>query len=214
MSPGSNIRKLDSILPSGDVIREAAEIIRRGGVVVFPTTGLYGLAADAENPAAVDRIFLIKKRPPDKPILLLIPHVSAVRNLVREISPAAERIMAAFWPGSLTLVFEAAAGLLPALTAGTGKIGIRLPAFPAARHLVQAAGRPITATSANISGQAGCASIADLDPAVAASADLILDAGPLKGGAGSTVLDVTRNPPVFIREGTVPRERILDLLKL
>jgi L-threonylcarbamoyladenylate synthase len=116
--------------------------------------------------------------------------------------------MTAFWPGKLTLVFRASSSILPGLTAGTGKIGIRLPVYPVARILVLAAGRPITATSANISGQIGCSQIADIDPAVAAAVDLILDAGPLKGGAGSTILDVSEDPPVILREGSIPRSRI------
>ena len=121
--------------------------------------------------------------------------------------------MTLLWPGKLTLVFNAGNGLPPGLTAGTGKIGIRLPVYPVARLLVCAAGRPITATSANISGQTGCSRITDLDPAIAAAVDLILDAGPLKGGAGSTILDVSEDPPVLLREGSIPRSRILSVLQ-
>jgi L-threonylcarbamoyladenylate synthase len=98
------------------------------------------------------------------------------------------------------------------LTAGTGHIGIRLPVHPVAQALVRAVGRPITATSANLSGQAGCSRIADLDPAVAVAVDLILDAGALEGGAGSTVLDVTCDPPVILREGAVSKSLILSCL--
>ena len=181
--------------------------------MVFPTTSLYGLAADASNPAAVEKVFAIKQRPLDKPILILVPDLRDIQSLVQDIPLAAERIMTALWPGNLTLIFKAGSGLLPSLTAGTGKIGIRLPVYPVARLLVRAAGRPITATSANISGQTGCSRIADLDPAVAAAVDLILDAGPLKGGAGSTILDVSQDPPVLLREGSIPQSRILSVLQ-
>ncbi len=203
---------MDGRQPQDDIIQEAARIICSGGVVVFPTTGLYGLAADAFNPAAVDKVFAVKRRPPDKPILILVSNIGEIWRLVREISPAAERLMTAFWPGKLTLVFKAGAGVLPGLTAGTGNIGIRLPVHPVARCLVRAARRPITATSANLSSQSACSRITDIDPAVAGAVDLILDAGPLEGGAGSTILDVSRYPPVMLREGAIPKARIFSVL--
>ncbi len=203
---------MDGRQPQDDIIQEAARIICSGGVVVFPTTGLYGLAADAFNPAAVDKVFAVKRRPPDKPILILVSNIGEIWRLVREISPAAERLMTAFWPGKLTLVFKAGAGVLPGLAAGTGNIGIRLPVHPVARCLVRAAGRPITATSANLSSQSACSRITDIDPAVAGAVDLILDAGPLEGGAGSTILDVSRYPPVMLREGAIPKARIFSVL--
>ncbi len=211
MNPEDRIHRIDARQPRGDVLLEAARIICSGGVVVFPTTSLYGLAVDASNPAAVEKLFVIKQRPPDKPILILVPNLRDIQNLVHDIPLAAERIMTAFWPGKLTLIFKAGNGLLPGLTAGTGKIGIRLPVYPVARLLVHAVGKPITATSANISGQIGCSRIADLDPAVAASVDLILDAGPLEGGAGSTILDVSEDPPVLLREGSIPLSTLARL---
>lgn len=199
--------------PCPESIQEAARIICSGGVVVFPTTSLYGLGADASNPEAVEKVFAIKQRPVDKPILILVPNLRDIQNLVRDIPAAAERAMTALWPGKLTLIFSAGTGLLPSLTAGTGKIGIRLPVYPIARLLVHAAGRPITATSANISGQTGCSQIADLDPAVSTAVDLILDAGPLKGGAGSTILDVSQDPPVLLREGSIPLSALSKIFK-
>ncbi len=214
MNPEDRIRRLDGRHPQEDAILEAARIIRGGGVVVFPTTSLYGLAADASNPAAVEKVFAIKQRPLDKPILILVPNLWDIQGLVQDIPLAAERIMTAHWPGNLTLIFKAGSGLLPSLTAGTGKIGIRLPVFPVARFLVRAAGRPITATSANISGQTGCSQIADLDPAVSTAVDLILDAGPLKGGAGSTILDVSEDPPVLVREGAIPLSALSKIVKI
>jgi L-threonylcarbamoyladenylate synthase len=214
LNPEDRIRQIDAGQPREAVIQEAARIICSGGVVVFPTTSLYGLAVDASNPAAVEKLFVIKQRPIDKPILILVPDLRDIQNLVQDIPLAAERIMAALWPGKLTLIFKAANGLLPGLTAGTGKIGIRLPVYPVARHLAHAVGKPITATSANISGQIGCSRIADLDPAVAASVDLILDAGPLEGGAGSTILDVTEDPPILLREGSIPLSTLNKIFRI
>ena len=180
--------------------------------MVFPTTGLYGLAADAANPAAIEKVFAVKRRPPDNPLLVLVPGRDEIPRLVQEIPPIAEQVMRAFWPGKLTLIFKAAAGILPSLTAGTGHIGIRLPIHPVAQALVRAVGMPITATSANLSGEPGCSCITDLNPAVADAVDLILDAGPLEGGVGSTILDVTRDPPVILREGAVPKDMIFSRL--
>ncbi len=204
----NNIRKLNPQQPDSEIILEAARIIHRGGVVVFPTTGLYGLAADAGNRKAVERVFNVKMRPSTKPLLILIPDRLSLRNVVSHIPEVAERLMDAFWPGGLTLIFHAHSSVLPELTAGTGKIGVRLPAHPVSRLLVEAVGRPITATSANIYSHGGCSCIDHLESAVANAVDMVLDAGLLEGGTGSSVLDVTQTPPVLIREGAVSRIRI------
>lgn len=189
--------------PQTRVIARAATIIKNGGVVVFPTRGLYGVAADALNPAAVDRVFCIKKRPPAKPVSVLIGSSSQLGRLVRSVPAVSVKIMERFWPGRITLVFEAAADLPANLTAGTGKIGIRLPGYPPAAALASAVGSPITATSANVSGRPGCHDSSALDPEILEAADLVLDAGALAGGPGSTVVDVTCTPPMVLREGAV-----------
>jgi L-threonylcarbamoyladenylate synthase len=199
----NKIRKTDPVTPDPDAIVQAAQLIRKGGVVLFPTRCLYGLGADAMNPDAVNRIFEIKQRPKQKPILVLIHDQKELGRLVQEIPPAARRIMDGFWPGKVTLVFKAKADLPVALTAGTGKIGVRLCGHPVAAALAREAGCPITGTSANLSDHAGCSEISELDIQVAEKVDLILDAGPLEGGKGSTVVDVTEYPPIILREGAV-----------
>ena len=186
-------------------IARAVEAVRGGGVVCFPTRCLYGLGADALNPAAVERVFEIKQRPAALPLLVLISRPEQLAQLAATVSEAARLLMVRFWPGRLTVVVEARAELPPRLTAGTGKIGVRLAAHPVARALVEAFGRPITGTSANPSGAGGCRRIAELDPRIAGRVQLILDAGELKGGVGSTVVDVTGDEPVMIREGEVGR---------
>ncbi|MFZ2042202.1 MAG: L-threonylcarbamoyladenylate synthase [Desulfobacterales bacterium] len=203
---------VDPDRPDPAVIETAAGILRRGGVVVFPTRCLYGLAADAMNPAAVARVFALKRRPAANPILVLVQDRSGVAPLVRLVTPAAERLMRHFWPGLLTVVFAARASLPPSLTAGTGKIGIRVPSHPVAAALVKAAGVPLTGTSANISGQAGCARVEELALELAAGADAVLDAGPLAGGAGSTVVDATGEVLRVLREGSVSARAVLRLL--
>jgi L-threonylcarbamoyladenylate synthase len=209
----SKTHPIDPNAPDSAVIARAAGIITGGGVLIFPTQSLYGLGANALDRKAVNRIFEIKERPAGKPLLVLIDGISQLDSLVEETSSAARRIMASCWPGGVTLVFRAKPDLPVNLTAGTGKIGIRLPLHPVARELVRLAGAPITGTSANLSGQIGCSRISDIEPPLRDRVDMILDAGPLKGGPGSTVVDITVSPPRILREGLVPASRIFASLK-
>ena len=205
----TTIHKIDPENPDPDIIHIAAAIIRKGGVIAFPTRCLYGLGADAFNPEAIDRIFKIKQRPSAKPILLLIDDPARLEPLVLRITASAENLIKRFWPGRVTLVFEASEKVPDGLMAGTAKIGIRLAGHPAAAELAAAVQGPITGTSANLSGQPGCHRIKDLPPAVVDQLDLILDAGPLTGGRGSTVVDVTGQIPRVLREGIVSKKEIL-----
>jgi len=195
--------KINPVKPEPELIQKAASVIRSGGIVIFPTRDLYGLAADAFNEDAVGRIFEIKGRGSDKPVLVLAESFLMLSCLARIIPPAAQKIMDNFWPGKITIVFEANDNVSANLTAGTGKIGVRRPGHPVASALVKAVGGPVTGTSANLSGTPGCSVISEIDPGVAESVDLIIDAGELEGGTGSTVIDVTGEPPVLIREGGI-----------
>jgi L-threonylcarbamoyladenylate synthase len=200
--------------PEKDFIDQAVHIINNGGVIAFPTRSLYGLGADAMNPKAVQKIFDIKKRPLDKPILVLIKDKNAISDIAKNIPPSAFRIMDAFWPGHVTIVLEANPVLPEALTAGTGRIGVRIPQHPVAFGLVKKFGKPLTGTSANISGEQGCSKVLDLDLQLKTKLDLILDAGALKKGKGSTIVDVTIHPPKVLREGEMSAKDIDDLFKI
>ena len=204
MESNSRIRVIDPLDPDLSIIKKAAGYIKLGGVVVFPTRNLYGLGVDAWNEAAVHRLFQIKRRPPEKPISILIKSRSDLDPLVTEIPNAAYKLMDLFWPGRMTLVFNARPDVPFVLTAGTGKIGIRLPEHPVAVALVNMLDHPITATSANLSGMAGVHQIGDLPEDFIEDVSMILDAGRLKKGKGSTVVDVTNHPPTVLREGEVP----------
>ena len=199
--------------PEPEAIARAQEVIRTGGVVCFPTRCLYGLGANALDTAAVERVYEIKQRPPDMPLLVLIGRSAQLTELAERVPPMAQLLMDRFWPGRLTLVMEARSIIPVRLTAGTGKIGIRLAAHPVARALVEALARPITGTSANLSGASGCRQVAELDAQIARQVDLILDGGSLKGGVGSTVVDVTGENPVVIREGEISKPEILAAIK-
>jgi len=212
LKASDKVRKVNCANPETGIIAEAARIIRNGGVVVFPTRSLYGLGADAFNPKAVNRIFHIKQRPATKPILVLIKDKDELDRLAAIVPPAATAIMKRFWPGRISIVFQAKQGLLANLTAGTNKIGIRLPGHNVASALVKVACSPITGTSANLSGNAGCFQVNDLDEKIVDSVDLILDAGPLKGGVGSTVVDVTGETPMILRQGELSQKDISNVI--
>ena len=191
----------------------AAKIISGGGIVAVPTESFYGLAVDATNEKAIERLLEVKQRPPDNPILILIPAVTGLERYVRSIPENARRLMARFWPGGLTMVFEAGVRISPLLTAGTGKIGVRLSSHPVPTGLARAAGGPITGTSANLSGKPACVSVEAIKVYFGEGVDMILDGGETAGGRGSTVLDVTVHPPRIIREGMVSRDQLRDFLQ-
>jgi len=208
MPPYPNRIRIDPLAPDPSVVLAAADIIRAGGVIVFPTRNLYGLGADAFNPEAVARVFRIKRRPPDKPVSILVRSRMEVDGLVTHIPDAARRLMDRFWPGRMTIVFAARPEVPQALIADAGKIGIRVPQHPAAVALTTALNRPITGTSANLSGMPGVHRISDLPEAIIKNVDLVLDAGDLKIGIGSTVVDVTIDPPQVLREGEVRMQEL------
>jgi L-threonylcarbamoyladenylate synthase len=202
------ILRVDPLHPEHDLINEAARVIRNGGVIAFPTRYLYGLGSDAFNADAVDRVFGIKRRPDNKPLLVLIDKHYDLTRLVQNVPYAATRIMERFWPGAVTIVFRAKHILPTNLTAGTEKIGVRMPEHPVALALTTAVQGPITATSANITGDSGCSRVSDMDPLITDELDLIIDVGALKGGIGSTVVDVSSGSPKILRQGAVSERDI------
>ncbi|MBW2176434.1 MAG: threonylcarbamoyl-AMP synthase [Deltaproteobacteria bacterium] len=212
MKRNSIFKKVSALKPDPQVIASAVNVIKTGGIVAFPTSGLYGLGADALNRLAVERVYRVKQRDFGKPILVLIKDALDLKKVCTQVPELAIRMMAAFWPGRLTIILEARPELPDVLTGGTGKIGIRVPLHPVARALVTALDSPITGTSANLSGKKGCSSVSDLNPGLAEGLDLVLDAGHLEGGIGSTVVDVTFDPPLVVREGAISKKRLSSVL--
>ena len=194
-------------------IKKAAQVILQGDIIAFPTETFYGLAADAGNEAALKKIFQVKKRKEGKALLLLIAEKGWLKELVQDISPLAERLMNRFWPGPLTLVFQASPQISPLLTADTGKIGVRLSPHPVTQALVQAVGRAITGTSANLSGQPGILTAREVFQSLGDSLDAVLDGGKTAGGPGSTVLDVSDPSPRLIREGMISRDEWENVIR-
>jgi hydroxymethylpyrimidine/phosphomethylpyrimidine kinase len=190
---------------------EAAEAIRRGGLVAFPTETVYGLGADATNPGALAGIFEAKGRPRDNPLIVHVPGEEWLPRVASAVPPAARRLIDRFWPGPLTLVLRAAR--LPAeVTAGLPTVAVRCPAHPVALRLIELSGVPIAAPSANASGRPSPTSAEHVIEDLWGLVDVIVDSGETLYGLESTIIDVTRDPPVLLRPGAVPVENLEDAL--
>ena len=209
---------VDASEPDAGALGRAAANIRSGGVVAFPTDTLYGLAADPFSGEAAGRIFAIKGRPAERGLPLIAADAAQISIHLGALPPMGLLLAARFWPGPLTLLVAAPAGLAPEVTGGTGRVGVRVPAHLVARRLCELCERPLTATSANRSG--GRASD---DPDVVARAlgpdgdmpgvSLLLDAGMTPGGAPSTIVDVTMTEPGLVRAGAISWEAVLACLR-
>ena len=186
----------------------AVSIVKRGGVIAYPTETYYGLGADIRNEQALEKLYAIKGRSFDKPISIIIGTHEDLPRFAETVTPAAEILVKQFWPGGVTLLFDASPVIPGRLTAGTGKIGIRLSSDPVATILARNLSGAITATSANRSGAGECASAREVLESLGDTVDAMLDWGRTPGGAGSTIVDTTTDPPVIIREGVVPSAEI------
>ena len=188
-------------------IQLAADILQKGGVVLFPTDTVYGLAASAFNQQAIERLFQIKERDSSKSIAVLLGDTVQSKLLAESFPPAAQRLANRYWPGGITLIVSKLASLPPALSANE-KIGIRIPDYPAIRELIRITG-PLATTSANHSGDPPAKSILELPPEILESVDLVLDGGSVKIGISSTVVDCTETPVKILREGSIPASEII-----
>ena len=197
--------------PDPAAIREAADCIRRGLVVAYPTDTLYGLAVDPRNAAAVRRLYALKGRAETSALTLIAGGMGQVRE-AGELTATAERLAARWWPGPLTLVVHARAVLTRDVLAGGTTVGIRVPDHAVAIALAREAGFAITATSANRSGMPAATTAAALAEALP-EVDGIVDAGPVRGGAPSTLVDTTREPLTLLRDGAVAWSKVLESLE-
>jgi L-threonylcarbamoyladenylate synthase len=199
----TRVLRVDATMPDSGILGDAADVLRAGGLVAFPTETFYGLGAAALDPRAVARIFTVKGRPDDRPLLVLVDSIAMAERIVAEIPPVARPLMAKHWPGALTLVFRARPVVPEAVTGGSGTVGVRLPAHPVARALVSVLGEPVTAPSANPTGQPAPTTAAAVLAYFEDRIDVVLDGGDTAGGMPSTVLDVTTDPPRTLRPGAV-----------
>jgi L-threonylcarbamoyladenylate synthase len=190
-------------MPPKDIMEHSAQVLAKGGLVVFPTETFYGIAADSQNSEGLEKLANLKGREADKPFPLIVGSVEQLLPLVGGFSNFVQKIMDIHWPGPLTLVMDARPGAHPRLLSDNNGIGMRLSSWPMASALSNALDKAITATSANLAGGTPAQTIDQLDPAVAEAVDIILDGGPTPGGQASTVLDVRVYPPVVLRQGPV-----------
>jgi L-threonylcarbamoyladenylate synthase len=188
---------------SNAAVDDAVAALRRGELIVYPTETLYGVGADATSAAALERLLALKVRTADKPTSVLVADRAMLDLIAADVPAIAERLLAKFWPGPLTLVLRARASVSPALTAGTGTIGVRVSSHPVAAAIVATLGRPLTAPSANPAGATPAVTVHEARAYFGGRIAVYVDGGTLPGGRGSTVVDVTGNPLRVLREGAV-----------
>ena len=197
------IISIESDAPDVSAIDEAAEILRRGGLVAFPTETVYGLGANALDASAVARIFAAKGRPSYNPLIVHVPNEAAARDLVTDWPESASRLARAFWPGPLTMVLRKQ-GIVPDIvTAGLDSVALRVPAHPVALALLRATGLPLAAPSANRSTALSPTSARHVARSLGDRVELILDAGPTAVGIESTVVDLRGEQAVILRPGVI-----------
>jgi L-threonylcarbamoyladenylate synthase len=202
------------VLPASDPesIRMAAEILRAGGLVAFPTETVYGLGADAFDPLAIARIFEVKNRPTFDPLIVHIADLAALERLVASATPWARRLIEQFWPGPLTLVLPKRAEVPDLVTAGLPTVAVRMPAHAVAQALIREAGVPIAAPSANPFGYVSPTTAEHVREALGDRIDLILDGGPCPLGIESTIVSMVGTWPELLRPGSVTLAEIREVM--
>jgi L-threonylcarbamoyladenylate synthase len=195
-------------LVSESEIARAVEILRAGGLVAFPTETVYGLGADASNPAALRRLFEAKGRPTSHPVIVHLCGPSALGRWAREVPASAVRLTKRFWPGPLTLVLKRAAGVLDQVTGGEDTVGLRAPAHAVAQRLLQAYGGGIAAPSANRFGRLSPTTAQHVRDELGTAVDLVLDGGACEVGIESTIIDLSSGAPILLRPGAISAEGI------
>lgn len=181
----------------------SSDVLKHGGIIAYPTESFYALGVMATDEDAVRRLFELKKRLPDKPLPVIVNDIKVLLSIVKVIPAGANDLMNKYWPGPLTLIFEAADTIPDLLTGGTGKVAARVPGESAALDLVRALKMPVSATSANLSAKPPASDVETIIDYFEDNIELIIDAGKAPGGRPSTIVDVTMNPPKVLREGRI-----------
>ncbi|MCD6083602.1 threonylcarbamoyl-AMP synthase [Candidatus Aerophobetes bacterium] len=199
---------MSSLKPESEKIEEAVRLIKKGGIVSFPTDTVYGVGVDAENKEAIDKLYRAKKRPKKKPLVLFITRKEEVLRFSEISSLKAKRLMDKFWPGPLTLILKASSYCPSTVINEEGKVGIRFPAHSIPQEIMKRGNLLLATTSANISGERSPLRAEDISESLKKGVDLLIDGGKVPLGKESTVLDVADSPPRLIREGYLSWERI------
>ncbi len=208
----TRIIKIDTTSGEPEIIHDIVRVLRKNGVIVYPTDTFYGLGANCLSEKALQRVFEIKERPSSKGLPVLVSDLEMARGTAAELPPVFFPLAARFWPGPLTLVLKAASHLPQELIGPKRTIGIRLPDVPWLQALVRQTGIPLITTSANISGQGEIASPEKVIHLFQDKVDLIVDGGPAPGGLPSTVLDLTGEKPILVREGVIENKDLGQFL--
>ncbi len=211
MSPVARTLVVDPHEPQKEVVDDALRVLREGGIVAYPTETFYGLAVDARSRPACRRLFELKGRAEEKALPCIVSGLAQFEEAAIALDGAALALARSFWPGPLTLVVEAKPGL--AASSPDGSVAIRVSAVRLARDLAEGLGAPITATSANRSGQSAATTAEEVSTSFGSEADLVLDGGPCPGGLPSTIVDVRQASPRLLREGRVPFAKVQRILK-
>jgi L-threonylcarbamoyladenylate synthase len=198
--------------PESGIIEEAAAVLRRGGLVAFPTETVYGLGADVLNLDAIREVFRVKGRPADNPVIVHVAGTRQLDDIVDEIPENGKKLAETFWPGPLTLVMKRTILVSDLVTAGLDTVAVRMPDHPVALALIRAFGEGIVGPSANISGRPSPTTATHVYDDLRGQVDMILDAGPTKIGLESTVVDVTVDPPMILRLGGLTKERVAEVV--
>ena len=204
--------KVDPADPELLEIEKAVELLRAGKLVAFPTDTVYGVGADVSNDEAVEQIFIAKKREPGKPLQVLIASKTDLQIIARTQSDALDRLASEFWPGPLTVVMPAREDFPRRVRCGGDTIGVRMPANAIALKLIEAFGRPVAATRANVSGLPDPVDAAEVMEYLGGKINLVIDGGSTPGNVPSTVLDISVHPPVVIRQGKLSVEDLRKVL--
>ena len=211
----TEVVKINSASPEQALVTYVAEQIKSGKVLGMPTDTFYGLAADPFNLRAVDRVYEIKSRSRHKPLSLLIESIDQAEELARPLPSQFYRLARKFWPGPLTIIVRAAPRLPLKVTANTGNVALRVPAAPIPLAVVKVAGVPLTATSANVSGESECTTAEGVKDQLGTLISLIVDGGPSPRSVASTIVDLTDDAGYWriLREGAIPRAEIAEVLE-
>lgn len=211
-APETPVHRIDVLNPDRVLLRDTARLLKEGGVVVFPTETFYGLGAYAFSDEALHRVYRLKGRSRHMPLLCLVDTVERVEAVASRIPAKARSLMETFWPGPLTLVLPPKPHIPEALVGPTGGVAVRWCPHPVAEALVTLLDSPLTGTSANVSGGPSPSQVEDLCEPIREGVDLILDAGPSRGGLPSTVLDCTRSRVRVLRQGAISSRELRPFL--
>lgn len=191
-----------------NIIKKAGEILKKGGLVAFPTETVYGLGADGLNEDAAKKIYAAKGRPSDNPLIIHITDIAALERIAKNIPEAAVRIAGKYWPGPLTMIFEKTDTVPYGTTGGLDTVAVRMPEDAIAAAVIRAGGGYIAAPSANTSGRPSPTKARHVKEDLEGRIDMIVDGGPVEIGVESTILDMTADPPMILRPGAVTREML------